>query len=172
MKAEAQQLHNQKLQNGLAKLSELLYDAEDLLDELKCEVLATPAGKLNTLKYYLKIKVTRKSSDEMVDNIQSRSIDDKDPHTKLIYSGDNAMNHPFVGTSQVFGRENDKKNIIDLLMKPNKKDERASVISIVGLGGVGKTTLAKLVYDDKKIDEQFKLKMWISVPEDFHMIKL
>lgn len=89
MKAEAQQLHNQKLQDGLAKLSELLYDAEDLLDELKCEVLATQVGKLNTLKYYLKIKVARKSSDEMVDNIQSRSIDDKDPHTKLIYSGDN-----------------------------------------------------------------------------------
>lgn len=82
------------------------------------------------------------------------------------------MNHPFVGTSQVFGRENDKKNIIDLLMKPNKKDERASVIPIVGLGGMGNTTLAKLVYDDKKIDEKFKLKMWISVPEDFHMIKL
>ncbi|KAJ0017057.1 hypothetical protein Pint_11855 [Pistacia integerrima] len=40
LNAEAQQAQNCKLQIGLEKLSELLYDAEDVLDELKWEVLA------------------------------------------------------------------------------------------------------------------------------------
>ncbi|KAJ0017758.1 hypothetical protein Pint_11933 [Pistacia integerrima] len=52
MKAEAQQLHNCELQDGLEKLSELLYDAEDLLDELKCEVLAKQLSFLGNARHF------------------------------------------------------------------------------------------------------------------------
>ncbi|KAJ0018694.1 hypothetical protein Pint_11861 [Pistacia integerrima] len=99
MKAEAQQLHNCELQDGLEKLSELLYDAEDLLDELKCEVLGKQVGKLNIVKYYLKIKVTRKRLDEKIDNIRSISIAVKDPDTKLVSSGENLS---FLGNARHF----------------------------------------------------------------------
>ncbi|KAG6639601.1 hypothetical protein CIPAW_10G112000 [Carya illinoinensis] len=50
--------------------------------------------------------------------------------------------------------EHDKAKIIEVI-----------VISIDELGGLGKTTLAKLVYNDETVVNHFQLKMWISLRE-------
>ena len=46
------------------------------------------------------------------------------------------------------------------------------VIPIVGMEGLGKSTLAKFVFNDKRIHECFPLKMWVCVSEDFHIKQL
>jgi hypothetical protein len=51
------------------------------------------------------------------------------------------MSHSFVRDSDVIGRDNDKKKIIDLLMHASD-DGTLSMISIVGIEGLGKTMLA------------------------------
>jgi hypothetical protein len=59
---------------------------------------------------------------------------------------------------KVFGRENDQNVLIEDLLDSNKT---LSVISIVGIGGVGKSLLAELVYSDEDVESNFDLRVWL-----------
>ncbi|XP_027155671.1 putative disease resistance RPP13-like protein 1, partial [Coffea eugenioides] len=63
------------------------------------------------------------------------------------------------------GRENDVSAIVKQLAAPNN-DEAISVLPIVGMGGIGKTALARKVYNDPKIEEHFEARMYLLVLDD------
>ncbi|XP_056162330.1 putative disease resistance protein RGA4 [Syzygium oleosum] len=67
----------------------------------------------------------------------------------------------------ITGRDDDKKRVMKILQDLDVK-ENISILPIVGIGGLGKTTLAKSVYEDSKFD----LKMWVCVSDDFDMKKI
>ncbi|KAG2669023.1 hypothetical protein I3760_14G015500 [Carya illinoinensis] len=74
--------------------------------------------------------------------------------------------------SDTFGRDEDKKKVIDLLLSSNVGGNEKWVIAIFGMGGVGKTTLAQLVYNESRVKEHFDLKIWFCVSEEFDMRKV
>ncbi|KAF2307991.1 hypothetical protein GH714_034136 [Hevea brasiliensis] len=122
--AEEKQVTNNDVRVWLIKLKDVLYDAEDVLDEFEC----------------------RRSMPK-----------------------ERAMTHSFVNVSDIIGRDNDKENIIRLLQKPSDGG-KIDVIPIVGIGGLGKTALSKLVYNDERVQIIFNLRCGI-LCEDMQGLK-
>ncbi|XP_057751768.1 putative disease resistance RPP13-like protein 1 [Arachis stenosperma] len=70
-----------------------------------------------------------------------------------------------VDASCVIGRENDMEEILSLLAN-DMTNENFSVIALVGMMGVGKTTLAQFVYNNDRVADNFELRIWISISGD------
>ncbi|XP_021768614.1 putative disease resistance protein RGA1 [Chenopodium quinoa] len=68
----------------------------------------------------------------------------------------------------IIGRDDDKRNLINMLLDTTV-EENVSIVTVFGIGGLGKTTLVQLVYNDGRIREEFPLKMWVCVSDDFNV---
>ncbi|KAF2301108.1 hypothetical protein GH714_020139 [Hevea brasiliensis] len=95
-------------------------------------------------------------------------------YTFKLTEGNEEVNKPLVVTSaidvaEVKGREQDKTAIKKMLMveSGNRSNLQLQVVSIAGIGGLGKTTLAKLVYNDKDVEKYFENRVWVSVSKPF-----
>ncbi|KAD6453344.1 hypothetical protein E3N88_08049 [Mikania micrantha] len=72
-----------------------------------------------------------------------------------------------VHASSIVGRQAEKEALVRKLLGDEPCDENFSIVPIVGMGGVGKTTLARLLYDEKKVKDHFELKAWVCVSDEF-----
>lgn len=83
----------------------------------------------------------------------------------------------FVIESEVFGRKEDKEKIVKLLLvsddiRRNSGHGDVLIVSVVGLGGLGKTTLARLAYNDERVARHFDLRIWVCVNDEFDLVKV
>ncbi|KAL6900678.1 hypothetical protein ACP4OV_005354 [Aristida adscensionis] len=67
---------------------------------------------------------------------------------------------------EIFGRDGDKDVVVKLLLEQQYK-KNVEVLPILGMGGLGKTTLAKMVLNDRRVRKHFELRMWHCVSENF-----
>ncbi|XP_030963697.1 putative disease resistance protein RGA4 [Quercus lobata] len=187
--AEKQGSHNNEVKDWLKKLRDVFLDADDVLDDFSTEALqhnVMTGSKMtkevriffsssNQLAFSLKMGHRIKAIRERLNVI----ADDRMKfHFKEIPIESQVMNkdretYSFVLEEDVVGREDDKNKIINLLLDSNTV-ENVSIIPIVGIGGLGKTTLAKLIYNDEIVKNNFKLKLWICISDNFdikHIVK-
>ncbi|TYH93212.1 hypothetical protein ES332_A13G237400v1 [Gossypium tomentosum] len=185
--AERQQHQNEKLRLCMWKLRDIFYDAEDVIDDFKCEALrkqdAINHPNINNLKvrvlssFCLPLSFSLKMSHKIKD-INGRLGELATEWNSFDLRQCNDSRHvfrretiSFVDSTDVIGRDEDKENIISMLMKPSE-DRNVPVIPIVGIGGLGKTTLAQFVYNDDRVTSLFPLKIWICVSEEFDLSRL
>ncbi|MED6182968.1 hypothetical protein PIB30_033570 [Stylosanthes scabra] len=68
-----------------------------------------------------------------------------------------------VEEDDVVGFVHDSKVIIKRLFE---EDSQSNVVSIIGMGGLGKTTLARKVYKSDEVKEHFHCRVWVYVSND------
>ncbi|KAL5993703.1 hypothetical protein ACLOJK_040956 [Asimina triloba] len=74
---------------------------------------------------------------------------------------------------EMMSRDKDKAKIINrLVCRSSSEDELVHVIAIVGIGGQGKTTLAREIYNDKSLPAHFNLFSWVCVTEIFDVARV
>ncbi|KAM5560157.1 hypothetical protein ABKV19_021354 [Rosa sericea] len=72
--------------------------------------------------------------------------------------------------TNIIGRKDVVEDIVKALTKSNNNQKNdLSVLAIVGMGGLGKTTLAKSIYHHDKIHQHFQEKMWFCVSTTFEV---
>ncbi|KAH0681828.1 hypothetical protein KY289_019580 [Solanum tuberosum] len=82
---------------------------------------------------------------------------------------------PMESTSSSFvevtvGHEEDEAKMIDQLL--DKYESELDVISIVGMPGLGKTTLAKKVYNNTLVASHFNVRAWCTVSQKYNKSKV
>ncbi|XP_044431794.1 putative disease resistance protein RGA1 [Triticum aestivum] len=174
--AEERSQSNRYLKSWMEKLKDVAYEAEDVLDDFEYEALRRKAQigdstfrkvlgyvtcrspllfrfamsrKLKAVLNKIKELVKEMNRFGLVDSVtrEGPQLPWRQTHSKLDKSTD------------VFGRDDDKEGVVKLLL--DQQDQRkVQVLPIFGMGGLGKTALAKM------------LKMWHCVSENFDVIAI
>ncbi|XP_065623717.1 putative disease resistance protein RGA1 isoform X1 [Quercus suber] len=180
--AEKKSSHSNQIKDWLSKLKDVLLDADDLLDDFSTEVMRRKvmtkkvrifSSISNPLAFSPKMGSEIKAIREKLNAIAK---DKEDFHFSQSFVEPQVMNrsretYSFVLEDEVIGRENDKKEIMERLFDDNVV-ENISIIPIIGIGGLGKTTLAQLVYNDENVKQNFEPKLWICISDIFDVKRI
>ncbi|KAJ1261667.1 hypothetical protein BS78_09G048000 [Paspalum vaginatum] len=164
---------------------EMSYDIEDSLDDfLVCfdgDKSAKPKGLLKKCKKLLaKMKARRRISGAIQGfKTQIKEVGDRNHRyrsgvmstkdtSKMIDSRDLVI---FNDVSELVGIDESKNELISLLTKCGSSPEhQVKVVSVVGYGGLGKTTVAKQVYESLK--DKFDCYAFVTVSRNPDMVEL
>jgi hypothetical protein len=186
--AEEKQITNHAVKQWLENLRDVVFEADDLFDKINTEAIRckVEAEYQQGKTVCAKVKNMVSSSFYGVINSEMQTLFERLEHFAqkgqilgLKESVSCSVWHrtptsSVVDESTIYGRDCDRKKLKDFLLSENASDcgKEIGVISIVGMGGIGKTTLAKLLYNDSEVKENFDLKGWAYISKDFDIVQV
>ncbi|XP_010657708.1 putative disease resistance RPP13-like protein 1 [Vitis vinifera] len=185
--AEAKQFTKSAVKDWMDDLKDAVYDAEDLLDEITTEALRCKMESDAQTSATQVRDITSASLNPFGEGIESRVEEITDKLEFLAQEKDvlglkegvgEKLSQRWPATSlvdesgEVYGREGNIQEIVEYLLSHNASGNKISVIALVGMGGIGKTTLTQLVYNDRRVVECFDLKAWVCVSDEFDLVRI
>ncbi|PNY07064.1 NBS-LRR resistance protein [Trifolium pratense] len=179
--AEKKQVTNCSIKVWLQQLKDAVYVLDDILDE--CSIESNRLKGSSSLKP--KNIIFRHNIGNRLKEITSRFDEIADRKNKFLLQDGVTVKEMTVEVAEwrqtssiiaepkVYGREDDKEKIVEFLLNQERDSNSLSVYPIFGLGGVGKTTLAQLVYNDQRVSTtNFHTKIWVCVSEAFSVKRI
>ncbi|CAD5168027.1 unnamed protein product [Musa acuminata subsp. malaccensis] len=183
--------HNKQVKTWMDQVRDLAYDAEDCVDVFRHRLRRSRhqhplAGVLLRTVRLLRTLEARHSiaTDLRKLKLRARDVSERraryalgigpSPGGARSFSSSSASSSSgllrrcasFVKEVGPMGMDHYKRDIVGRLMEEN--DPQLKVISIVGIGGLGKTTLAKMVYQSSAVTGgYFQARAWIEMPRCF-----
>ncbi|XP_058107266.1 putative disease resistance protein RGA3 [Magnolia sinica] len=200
--AETRRSKDEGVKIWLQNVKDVAYDVDDILDEWMIEALKSQApdegigssfskkkvrSLLSSVPSFNHLKLRHKIGNRIKEvrgrlrdiaeeknqlGLRADSGEGERVVSELMRRGENRERETssLVNPPSVIGREGDKNEVLGLLLQ--EVTEVPFVISIVGMGGLGKTTLAQLIYNDEKVKGHFDMKMWVCVSEDYDVKRI
>ncbi|KAJ1690920.1 hypothetical protein LUZ63_015075 [Rhynchospora breviuscula] len=183
--AEERNIQDQSVRLWLKEIRELGHEAEYVLEEYMYEVYraqvegrkACEQNPINgghnlvgvnsvQIPYDMvdRIRVIKSRFEEIEHDRKALCLREEDAPGRKKMRHTPSPTSPLMEQKSLFGREKEKKKIIDLLLIDG---EGFSVLPLVGKGGIGKTTVAQLVYNDERVKNSFDMVGWVCVSNDF-----
>uniref|UniRef100_A0ACD5XEF1 Uncharacterized protein n=1 Tax=Avena sativa TaxID=4498 RepID=A0ACD5XEF1_AVESA len=159
---------------SMEEMRDLAHDIEDCIDRfmpcVACEGEAAAAGSvLHRVKKA--VTTTRSRFAAEIHKLRTRLKDAHDRRLNYDLVNRSSSAGPSPATTVDTGAETDpvgidkpKQELVDLLLHSHRPG-KLSVISIVGFGGSGKTTLARAVYDCPGVVRRFPYRAWAAASE-------
>ncbi|XP_073361897.1 putative disease resistance RPP13-like protein 3 isoform X2 [Aegilops tauschii subsp. strangulata] len=180
--AEATKNRDMLLKVWAEQVRDLSYNIEDCLDEFMVHVRSQSLTKrLMKLKDRRRIAIQIRNLKARVEEVSSRNARYNLIKTEASTTSDKEVpyiedvrNHSASNTdeAELVGFTKPREELIKL-MDVNTRDGDAKVICVVGMGGLGKTTLARKTYESKEdIVKNFSCCAWITVSQSFYKIEM
>nr|TKW27605.1 hypothetical protein SEVIR_3G267900v2 [Setaria viridis] len=169
--AKEQAYKKPAVKSWIAQLKLAACDADNALDELRYEALHREAlrhgHKINGdvrgffSPHYNPLLFTYKIG-KRLQQIFRFSIHPSMPMDERMRT------HSYVDEQVVIRREGGRKKIVQMLLL-GAESEKLSISCIVGIGGLGKITLAQLIFNDDEAKKGFQKHLWVCVSEKFRV---
>ncbi|CBI33200.3 unnamed protein product, partial [Vitis vinifera] len=139
----------QEWRNTLLHLQAMLHDAEQR--QIREEAVKRWVDDLKALAYDIEDVLDEKSDLHLTESVGGESsVTEQRLTTSLI------------DKAEFYGRDGDKEKIMELLLSDEiATADKVQVIPIVGMGGVGKTTIAQMIYNDERVGDNFDIRVWV-----------
>ncbi|CAL5418993.1 unnamed protein product [Camellia sinensis] len=171
--AEARSESNKGIQTWVKQVRDVAYNTEDILEEfLLC--LSPPQGDArHGLAVHVEaVKRKVKAISERRNAFSFKRMEEATSSaatTTLQTWNDPRLASLFLDDADVVRIENPKSLLISWLVSG---EQNLTAISVVGMGGVGKTTLVKKVYDSQTAKKYFDRHAWITVSQSITVAQL
>ncbi|XP_048549345.1 putative disease resistance protein RGA4, partial [Triticum urartu] len=192
--ADRRNITDESVRRWVGELNRAMYQATDIIDLCRLKVMeqgpSKDMGCLNPLLFCMRnplhahdIGTRIKRLNQNLDDICKRGgsfnfikIEAYEERKMTRSLATNRKTDSLMEWSGAVGEKikEDTRAVVEVLTQEavSNKSDHLMVVAIVGVGGVGKTTLGKKVFNDDGIEGKFTKKIWLSITHDFNDVEL
>ncbi|KAL4567595.1 hypothetical protein LXL04_023183 [Taraxacum kok-saghyz] len=189
--AAQKEISDEAVKGWLNGLQHLAYDIDDVLDDLATEAMNSELTEESEgcsssmvrkliptccMNFSLSSRMQGKLDDiatklqELVEEKDKLGLTVKSESLKPMNS--RRLQTSLIDASTIVGREGDKDVLLQKLLGVEPCDKSYSIMPIFGMGGLGKTTLARLLYEEMQGKKHFELMVWVCVSDEFDIFNI